>query len=146
MLCDSNDRLTNVKPMADVKEKMAGSDYVDEEKKRTKTHPLADLKAGDYLKNGGGYYRRVLSDVQHPELGELATVLTSFYDHDKNHDDLKKLWGWATIFQLAEEGWEKETPRTIDDVLATLSEEDRKIVESTIKKINDTVERIRAKV
>lgn len=96
------------------------------------THPLADLKAGDYLYRGT-QKRRVLSDVHHPELGELATVLVSMWDEDKSNEDLKEVDSWKTLFQLSYDGWHKETPRTIDDVLATLSEEDRKIVEDEIK-------------
>lgn len=124
--------------MTNAKEKTAGSDYVDEVKKQTNTHPLADLKAGDYLKSEYAIYQRVLSDVQHPELGELATVLVSIPHYDKNHDDSKRVLEWKTLFQLSKDGYKKETPRTIDDVLATLSEEDRKIVEEEIKNSDPT--------
>jgi len=93
--------------------------------KELNMHKLSNLKAGDLIKKND-FYRQVLSDVQHLELGELATVLVSCLDRDKNHNDLKTADKYHTLFQLEHNNYEKvEESRkvTMKEVIEKFGEE-----------------------
>lgn len=91
--------------------------------------PLSTLKAGDYIKDKYGNYHRVLSDVQHAELGELATVLVSGFSKDKTGVKTKEAAGFLTLFELTIDNFSLDTTPTREEILSKLTQEERDIIE-----------------
>jgi hypothetical protein len=87
-------------------------------------HPFAGIKAGDLLIDKDKNFRRALSDVMYPQLGELATVIVSNSDKDKKSFWLKKYWCICTLYELQKYNYsiykeEKpaEKPKTVEVTL-----------------------------
>ena len=78
--------------------------------KQMQKKTLENLEVGDLIVSKDYKYQRILAKGQ--ENGELTAYLTSVYDKNKNHTDLKKASSWYTLFELKDHKYKPVTEET----------------------------------